>query len=75
MAKYREEAGRFGDESQDLMSVRNIGYFRLSQNLRYTQKEKDILEEAIAAQSNKEKKRLINLAIETAGQPAKARRW
>ena len=75
MARHREEAGRLGDETQDLFNVRNIGYFKLSKKFRDIQGGKDFLEKASVAQSVEEKKRLIKLAIEAAEMPVKARDW
>ena len=64
MAAYRKEARQFGDESERLFGVRNVGYPKLDQTLRDLPDILDALERAKAASSDAEKRDLVNTAIE-----------
>ena len=63
MEIYREEANKLGIESEELFGIRNVGYFRLDQNLRDMDGLSDILKKAKATRSKSEKKKLMTSAI------------
>ena len=63
MKKLRDEAGKLGDESNQLHGDRNLGYFKLDQPLRNLPGEIDGLEEALSAKSDVEKKSALESVI------------
>jgi hypothetical protein len=63
MEIYRKEADKLGIETEELFGIRNVGYFRLDQNLRDMDGLTDILKKAKATRSKGEKKKLMTSAI------------
>ena len=65
MKKLRDEAGKLGDESNELHGDRNLGYFKLDNPLRNIKGEIEGLEEALSAKSDEEKKSAVESVIES----------
>ena len=63
MKIYREEANKLGMETEQLFGVRNVGYFRLDQDLRDINGLSDSLEKIKGTRSKSEKKKLMMHAI------------
>ena len=68
MKQLRDEAGKLGDESNELHGDRNLGYFKLDQPLRNLPGEIDQLEEALSAKSDSEKKSTLDSVISSTKQ-------
>jgi len=64
MKQFRDEAGRLGDESNQLHGDRNLGYFKLDSPLRNLPGAIYELEQALAAKSDEEKKSHTQSAVE-----------
>jgi len=64
MKKMRDEAGRLGDESNELHGDRNLGYFKRETPLRNISGEIDSLGEAQSAKSDEDKKTALESVIE-----------
>jgi hypothetical protein len=64
MKKLRDEAGRLGDESNQLHGDRNLGYFKLENPLRNISGEIESLEEAQSAKAEEDKKTAVESVIE-----------
>lgn len=64
MISYREEANKLGIESEHLFGYRNIGYFRLDQQLRDIKGLSKFLNEAKNIRSKKAQIKLVKKAIE-----------
>ncbi len=71
MARFRQEAGRLGDESEQMFGVRNIGYTRIDQQLRDIPRIQRALENAKTSGSKKEKRQHIEAAIEASNRPVR----
>jgi len=65
MVVYRAEANKLGIESEQLFGIRNVGYTRLDQQLRDVKEITKILNEAKKTRSGKEKRKLLQSAINT----------
>lgn len=63
MEIYREESNKLGIETEKLFGVRNVGYFRLDQNLRDMDGLSELLRKSKASRSKSEKKKLMTSAI------------
>ena len=68
MNQLSDEAGKLGDESNELHGDRNLGYFKLDQPLRNLPGEIDQLEEALSAKSDSEKKSTLDSVISSTKQ-------
>ncbi len=64
MKRLRDEAGKLGEESNQLHGDRNLGYFKLDTPLRSISAEIESLEEAQSAKSDEEKKTALESVIE-----------
>jgi len=64
MKKLRDEAGKLGDDSNQLHGDRNLGYFKLDVPLRNIPGAIERLEEALSAKSEEEKKSGLESTIE-----------
>ncbi len=74
MAAYRDEANKLGIESEQIIGVRNVGYFRLDQQLRDISGLQDILEKAKDTSSKNEQKELLEAAIKNTQKKTGGRR-
>ena len=63
MAFYREEADNLGIESEQLFGIRNVGYFRLEQDLRDLKGLSALLNKGKSTRSKKEKKKIMTSVI------------
>ena len=63
MTSFREEANQLGIESEKIIGVRNVGYFKLEKQLRDISGLEDILKKAKKSSSKKEQKQLLESAI------------
>jgi hypothetical protein len=64
MKKLRDEAGKLGDESNQLHGDRNLGYFKLDIPLRNIPGAIERLDEALSAKSDEDKKSALESVIE-----------
>jgi hypothetical protein len=64
MKKLRDEAGKLGDESNQLHGDRNLGYFKLDSPLRNIPGAIDLLEQAQSAKSEEDKKSALQSVID-----------
>jgi hypothetical protein len=62
MIELREEAGRLGDQSNELFGVRDIGYSKIGQQLRDLEGLRSVLDKAVAAMPA-EQRALVEEAI------------
>jgi hypothetical protein len=74
MKKLRDEAGKLGDETNELHGDRNLGYFKLDAPLRNIPGAIDRLEEAQAAKSDEEKRSAMQSVIDLTNQKTRAGR-
>ena len=63
MAFYREEANNLGIESEQLFGVRNVGYFKIEQDLRDLEGLSELLNKDKSTRSKNEKKKLMTSVI------------
>jgi hypothetical protein len=64
MKQLREEAGKLGEETNELHGDRNLGYFKLDRSLRDLPRVIDRLEAALKAKSDEEKKTALKSALD-----------
>jgi hypothetical protein len=64
MKKLRDEAGKLGDETNQLHGDRNLGYFKLDTPLRNIPEEIGLLEEAKSAKSDGDRKMALQSVID-----------
>lgn len=64
MKKLRAEAGRLGDETDQLHGDRNLGYFKLDSPLRNIPGAIDLLEQAQSAKLDEDKRRMLQSIID-----------
>ena len=64
MKKLRDEAGKLGDETNQLHGDRNLGYFKLDTPLRNIPEEIGLLEEAKSAKSDDDRKMALQSVID-----------
>ena len=63
MELYREEANNLGIETEELFGVRNVGYFKLDQDLRNLEGLSDLLKKGKSTRTKSEKMKIIKSAI------------
>lgn len=64
MKRLRDEAGKLGDETNQLRGDRNLGYFKLDTPLRNISGAIDLLEEARSAKSDEDRKSALQSVID-----------
>lgn len=63
MVAFREEASQLGIESEKIIGVRNVGYFKLENQLRDISGLEDILKKAKKSSSKNEQRKLLESAV------------
>lgn len=69
MTALRDEAGRLGQETDALFGVRDVGFFRADRSLRGLDGTKNVLVKAQEEGKKKERRRLVDLAIQRTSEP------